>query len=159
MDICFQSASRMQFWPSRNGGGQMLFLTPGRNMFAGKLLVNSERFLAVLQEHIILNVKLVEVYKISEVFWAKLYFVKWVIFFGSFCGLWDFLLNNLKLKKDLIISTGTCGWVRKSYMPEKIFSKKCFYSLFQFSFLGGLIFQPRPAMAANIFTLIFCLWD
>ena len=46
----------------------MFFLTPDRNMFAGKLLVNSERVLAVLQEHIILNVKLVEVYKISEVF-------------------------------------------------------------------------------------------
>ena len=26
--------------------------------------------------------------------------VKWVIFFGSFCWLWDFLLKNLKLKKN-----------------------------------------------------------
>ena len=34
----------MQFWPSRNGGVQMFFLTPNRNMAVGKFLVNSERF-------------------------------------------------------------------------------------------------------------------
>ena len=33
------------------------FLTPNRNMFAGKFLVISERILAVLQQHIIFNVK------------------------------------------------------------------------------------------------------
>ena len=32
-----------------------------------------EKFLAVLREHIIFNVKWVEVQKMSEVFWAKLY--------------------------------------------------------------------------------------
>ena len=35
----------------------MFFLTPNRNLFAGKFLVNSERLLAVLQGHIIFNVK------------------------------------------------------------------------------------------------------
>ena len=51
----------MQFWATKNGGVQMLFLTPNRNMFPGKFLVNSESFLAILQEHIIFNVQQVEV--------------------------------------------------------------------------------------------------
>ena len=41
------------------------------NMSAGKFL-KSERFFAVLQEHILFNVKRVEVRKISKVFRAKL---------------------------------------------------------------------------------------
>ena len=40
----------------RNGAVQMFFLKPNRNMFAGKF-VKLERFLAVLREHIIFNVK------------------------------------------------------------------------------------------------------
>ena len=35
----------------------VFFLTPKRNMFAGKFLVTSERFLAALQQQIIFNVK------------------------------------------------------------------------------------------------------
>ena len=35
--------------------------------------VKSENFLAALREHIIFNVKWVEVRKMSEIFWAKLY--------------------------------------------------------------------------------------
>ena len=34
----------------------MFFWTPNRNMFAGKF-VNAENFLAVLQEHIIFDIK------------------------------------------------------------------------------------------------------
>ena len=44
------------------------FLTPNRNMFAGKFLLNSKRFLAVLQQHIIFKVKWVEVHIMSEIF-------------------------------------------------------------------------------------------
>ena len=54
--------------------------------------------LAVLREYIIFNVKWVEVRKMSEVF-ERNCIVKWVIFFASFCWLWDFLLENLILKK------------------------------------------------------------
>ena len=35
--------------------------------------IKSERVLAALREHIIFNVKWVEVHKVNEVFWAKLY--------------------------------------------------------------------------------------
>ena len=42
------------------------FLTPNGNMFTGKF-VKSGRFLAVLQEHIVFNVMLVEVRKMNEV--------------------------------------------------------------------------------------------
>ena len=34
-DICFQGASRMQFWESKNGTLKMRFMTPKRKMFAG----------------------------------------------------------------------------------------------------------------------------
>ena len=59
-------------WASRNDAVQMLFLTPNRNMFAGKF-VKSERVLAVLLEQFVVNVKLVEISKMSGVFWVKLY--------------------------------------------------------------------------------------
>ena len=59
-------------WASRNDAVQMLFLTPNRNMLAGKI-IKSDRVLAVLLEQFIVNVKLVEVSKMSGVFWAKLY--------------------------------------------------------------------------------------
>ena len=55
-DIYFQSTSRMQFRASRNGAVQMFFLTPNRKMFVGKF-IKLERFLAMLREHIIFNVK------------------------------------------------------------------------------------------------------
>ena len=60
-------------WASINGAVQMLSLTPSRTMSAGKCL-KSERLLALLQEHIIFNVKGVEVHKMSDVFRAKLYY-------------------------------------------------------------------------------------
>ena len=54
-------------WASENGAVQMFFLSPNRNMFAGKS-VTCESFLAVSWEHIIFNVKGAEVYKMSDVF-------------------------------------------------------------------------------------------
>ena len=54
-------------WASRNDAVQMLFLTPNRNMFAGKF-VKSERVLAVLLEQFVVNVKLIEIGKMSGVF-------------------------------------------------------------------------------------------
>ena len=41
-------------WASRNGATQMSFLTPNRNMFAGKC-VKSARFLTVLWEYILFS--------------------------------------------------------------------------------------------------------
>ena len=75
---------------------QIFFLTPDRNMFTGKF-VKSEMFLAVLWEHIILNVKEFEFCKMRE----RNCIVKRAIFFASFCWLSDFLLENLKLKKTV----------------------------------------------------------
>ena len=52
---------------SGNRAVQMLFLTLNRNMFVGKF-INRGRFLAVFWEHIIFNLKRVEVRKMSEIF-------------------------------------------------------------------------------------------
>ena len=81
------------------------FLTPNRNIFARKF-VKSGRILAVLREHITFNVEWVEVRKMSEFFLSEIV-VKCVIFFASFCWLWDFLIENLKLKNTLMMSIGT----------------------------------------------------
>ena len=43
-------------WASRNGAVQMFFARPNRNMFP-EIFVKSERFLAVLREHVIFNFK------------------------------------------------------------------------------------------------------
>ena len=69
------------------------FLTLSRSMFHGKF-VKSERFLAVLWEHVIFNVKWVKICKINEIFWAKLYYKMTDLFW-----LWDFLLEDLKFKE------------------------------------------------------------
>ena len=137
------------YWASRKGAVQIFFLTPNRNMSAGKF-AKSERLLAVLREDIIFNVKWVEVRKIVE--WNCI--VKCVIFFASFCWLWDFLLENLKLRKKvwwcqlerLVMSIGTSGQIKKRCMSEVILSKTkkkiwnmrfwIIYTLVQFSFLG-----------------------
>ena len=58
-------------WVSRSGAVQMFF-SKTKQKFPGKF-VKSQRVLAMLQEHIIFNVKWVEVPKMSKVFWAKLY--------------------------------------------------------------------------------------
>ena len=39
-------------------------------------------------------------------FFERSYIVKWVIFFASFCWLWDFLLENQKLTKN----SGNVHW-------------------------------------------------
>ena len=57
-------------WALRNDAVQILFLTPNRNMFAGKFVI-SERVLAVLREQFVVNVKLVEIRKTSEVFLSE----------------------------------------------------------------------------------------
>ena len=53
--FAFKVLQECSSFASRNGAAQMFFLTPNRNMFAGKF-VKSERLLTVLQEHIIFNV-------------------------------------------------------------------------------------------------------
>ena len=68
--FAFKVFQECSSWPSRNGAMQMFFLIPNRNMFTTKF-VKSERFLVVLQEHIIFDVKPVEVHKMSEIFWAN----------------------------------------------------------------------------------------
>ena len=68
----FKVLQECSSWPSRNGASQYFFLTPNRNMIVGKV-VKSERSLAVLWEPIIFNVNWVEVRKMSDLFWAKLY--------------------------------------------------------------------------------------
>ena len=68
----FKIVQECGFWASKNGAVQVLFLIPNRDMFAGKF-VKSERVLEVFREHIIFNVKWVEIPKMSEVFWTKPY--------------------------------------------------------------------------------------
>ena len=57
----------MQFLGVRKCCSSNIFLTPNRNMFAGRLL-KWEKILAVFQEHIIFNVKWVETRKMSDLF-------------------------------------------------------------------------------------------
>ena len=83
------------FWASGNDPVQMLFLMPNRNMFAGKF-VKSKRVLAVLREQFVVNVKLVEIREMSEVFWEKLY-CKMSDFFR-----WFLLALRLSLRKSEI---------------------------------------------------------
>ena len=137
--FAFKLVQECSSWASGNSLVQMFFPTPNRNMFAGKF-VKLERLLAVLWEHVTFNVKCVEVHKISEAFWAKLY-CKTSDFFTSFCWLWDFLQENLQLKKTLMMSTGKKLYARNNFFQKRIPNLRFWiiYILVQISFFGGLL--------------------
>ena len=61
--FAFQVLQEHSSWASKNSAVQMFFLT----------LTSRKMFLVVLQEYIFYNVDWVEVRKISEGFWTKLY--------------------------------------------------------------------------------------
>ena len=82
--------------------------------------INSDRFLAVLWEHVISNAKRVEVRKMSEFFFflTKLHYKMSNLFW-----LWDFLLEDLKKNSDDV------HWhvwtnIKKLYIRINIFKKK-----------------------------------
>ena len=56
LTFAFRVLQECSSWASKEIAVQIFFLRANRNMFSGKL-VKSERFLTVLQEHIIFNVK------------------------------------------------------------------------------------------------------
>ena len=131
---------------------KFFFLTPNRNMFSGKF-VKWEKFLIVFREHIIFNIKWVEVHKISEVFWVKPYW-KRIISFASFCCLWDFLLEIWNQEKTPMMSTAP--YEKKLYIQNNIFKKRipdmrCWiiYNLVQISFFGRLL----KGVLASVFFL------
>ena len=95
--FAFKVLQESSSWASGNGAVQMIFLTPNRNLFAGNF-VKWESFLAVFWEHVIFNFKRVEICKISEVFWAKLYF-KMSDLFGWFLLALRFSATNSGIKK------------------------------------------------------------
>ena len=78
------------------------FLTPNRYMFAEKFVRSRSTLVSMLSD---------------------LRFVKRVIFFDSFSWVCDFLLENLELKKALILSTRTCDEYKK-VLCLKLYSPK-----------------------------------
>ena len=54
------------------GPVQLFFLTPKKKKMLARKFVKGDRFLAVLREHVILNVEWVEICKMSEFFWVKI---------------------------------------------------------------------------------------
>ena len=119
--FAFKVLQECTSWASRNGAVQILH---HKNMFAGTFVKSEESFLTLLRQHIIFNAKRVVVRKICEVFRAKL------VFFAGFYWLWDFLLENLKSKKNLkkktlTMSTGMSGRIlKKMYAQSNILIRR-----------------------------------
>ena len=138
----------------------MFSLTPSRNMSAGKSL-KLERFLAALREHIICNVKRVEVRKMS-VFWVKLY--------CKIRDLYRYFLLALRLparKSEIKKKLWGCPWecldeYKKVVLPKKEFhiwhfesfifwSKFLFWGLLQGVFASFFFyFCRRPTMVSPL---------
>ena len=104
--FAFKVLQECSSWTSRNGAVQIILLAPNRNMLA-ETFVKCGRFLAAFRVHIIFSVKWVEVCKMSEIFWEKLY-CKMSDLFRKF--LLALILSATKsgIKKTLMISTGMC---------------------------------------------------
>ena len=78
-------------------------------------------------------------------FFEQIYILKWVIFFASFCWLWDSLLENLKLKEKLQI------WDFESFIFWPKF--RLFGAVLRhFSECNFQIFHLHRTMVADIFT-------
>ena len=69
--FAFNVLQECSSWASRNSAVQIFFIYT-KQKHAGKF-VKRKRVLAVFREHIVFNVKWVEVRTVNEVFWAKLY--------------------------------------------------------------------------------------
>ena len=69
--FAFKVVQECSSWESRKGVVQLFFLASKQKMLARKF-VKGDRFLAVLREHVILNVEWVEICKMSEFFWVKI---------------------------------------------------------------------------------------
>ena len=111
-DICFRNAPGMQF-------------------LGVQKLCSADIFSDTTQKHVFC--------KICKAFWAKPYCNR-VIFFASFCWLWDFLLENLKVKKN----SDDVHWnvwtiIKKLYVRNNIFKK----SNFKYYILNHLYFRPN----------------
>ena len=133
--FAFKVLQESSSWASGNGAVQMIFLTPNRNIFAGKF-VNWESYLVVFWEHVISSFKRVEIRKMSEVFWAKL-FCKMSDLFGWFLLALGFFCYKFWNKKTLMMSTGTCGlklYARKNISKKRIWIK--------YEILNHLYFGP-----------------
>ena len=116
---------------------------------------------------------LLKIYKVRKVFdcVARAYYfqcqvswviVKCVIFFASLCWLWDFLLENLKLKKKSDeIQWNVWTNIKTLYARNNIFKKRIsnirflkhlyFGPSFVFQVTAFLIFRRRPTMVVDIF--------
>ena len=121
----------------------IVFVTTTRNMFVG-LFVKWVRFLTLLREYISFMFS-----ELKFVKWVRFFerngIIKWVIFFASFCYLWDFLPKNLKLIGKM-----------------QIFGFESFIFWFKFHCFGTVLgrfsqcnlknFHRRPTMVACVFT-------
>ena len=138
--FAFKVLQESSSWASGNGAVQMFFLTPNRNMFAGKF-VNWESFLAMFWEHIIFSFKRVEIRKMNEVFWVKPC-CKISDLYRWFLLAFRFSAANSGIKTTLMIITGTSEL--KLYGWYNIFKKRItnmrfwiIYVLVQVSIFGG----------------------
>ena len=81
--------------------------------------------------------------------------VKWVIFLGSFCWLWDFLLKNLKLKKKTL----WCPLERKDKYKKVVCPKKYFQkNNFKYEILSILYFGPNFVFWGNALGVLVCFF-
>ena len=80
--IAFKVLRECISWESRNDAAPIFF--SDTNQMIAERFVNWERFFSVLRKHIGFNVEWVQVRKMSEVFWMKLYWKISDFFFSSF---------------------------------------------------------------------------
>ena len=121
----------------------MFFLTPNRNMFAGKF-INWECFLAVFWRHIIFNFKRVEICKMSEVFWVKLYYKMSDLLLLVFIGFEIFCCKFWNNKNSDDVNRNV--W-NKVVRPKQYFRKKNYkYEILNHLHFGKSFVLWRPAL-------------
>ena len=160
--FAFKVLQESSSWASGNGAVQMIFVIPNRNIFVGKF-VNWESFLAVFWEHVISCFKRVEICKMSEAFWAKLY-CKMSDLSGWFLLALRFPAINSGIKKTDDVHRNV--WTN-AVRPKKYFQKRNY----KYEILNHLYFKSLPVvkkMKKSIFWLStfisyngyrVCVWE
>ena len=122
-DICFQSISKMEFLGLKKWCSANVFSDNKQKHVSWKIFKVRKVFGCIARTYHFQCQVSRGSYK-WVMFSERNCVVKWAIFFPSFCWLWDFLLENLKLKRNSeYVRWYIWANIKKLYARNNIFKK------------------------------------
>ena len=144
--LAFQVLGECSCWASRNGAVQVVFSGTNQKHVCWKICKARKDFWLCCWSMFFIMLSELRFLKWVR-FFERSCIVKRVIFFASFCWLWDFLPGNLKLTYELQI------WSFESFFSgPNLFFWDCLGRFRAFYYTNFKISCRRPTMVTDIFT-------